>query len=72
MAAKNNAEGRILLTVLVPVYNEERTITELLRKVTNLDIDKYEVIIVNDHSNDKTKDLIENFDLKEKTCWFFS
>jgi len=43
------------LTVIIPTYNEERTIEQLLRRVvaTHFPID-YEVVLVDDHSRDQT------------------
>ncbi|SVE59378.1 uncharacterized protein METZ01_LOCUS512232, partial [marine metagenome] len=49
------------ISVIIPVYNEEKTLLEMLAKYSplkkNTDI---ELIIVNDGSNDNTKNLIEN------------
>lgn len=50
-----------MLSIIIPAYNEERTIHKILEKVHNVvlinNIEK-EVIIVNDCSNDNTKDKI--------------
>jgi glycosyltransferase involved in cell wall biosynthesis len=52
------------LSILIPAYNEEQTITSILEALKKLTL-KYslekELIIVNDFSTDKTKFLIENF-----------
>ena len=59
----------MILSVIIPVYNEEKTIIEILKKIkknspTNI---KYEVIVVNDGSTDNTKKLLEdNKDLYDK------
>ena len=42
-----------LLSVIVPVYNEAKTIREILEKIIALDIDK-EIIVVDDGSTDDT------------------
>ncbi len=50
----------INLSVLIPVYNEEKTVLEILKKINLLR--KYcnlEVIIVNDGSTDNSLDIIE-------------
>jgi cellulose synthase/poly-beta-1,6-N-acetylglucosamine synthase-like glycosyltransferase len=46
-----------LVTIIVPAYNEENTITETIKSVLNLDypFDKLELIVVNDGSTDSTK-----------------
>ena len=52
------------LSILVPAYNEEETITFILEVLKNLQLDfslEKEIIIVNDYSTDSTKELIEKF-----------
>ncbi len=46
------------LSVVMPVYNEEPTIEEILDKVLAVDIDK-EVIIVDDGSTDRTRQILQ-------------
>ena len=47
------------LSIIIPVYNEKRTIEKLLKKINQLkDINK-EIIVVNDASNDGTKLILE-------------
>jgi glycosyltransferase involved in cell wall biosynthesis len=45
----------VKLSVVIPVYNEERTIEEIVRKVRNVPIEK-EIIIVDDRSSDSTRE----------------
>ena len=45
--------AKIKLTVIVPAYNEENTIQEILQKLSR-EKDVYEVIVVDDASKDKT------------------
>lgn len=47
-----------LLSVIVPVYNEEQTISTLLSRVREVDIRK-EIIIVDDWSTDGTRDILK-------------
>jgi glycosyltransferase involved in cell wall biosynthesis len=51
------------LSIVIPAYNEEKTIQKLISKVIKVqliqDIEK-EIIIVNDASTDKTKKIIHN------------
>ena len=50
------------LSIIIPVYNEEKTILSLLERVKKVNIGKIqkEIIIIDDCSIDKTKDLIKN------------
>ncbi|GIX03080.1 MAG: glycosyl transferase [Planctomycetaceae bacterium] len=47
-----------LLSVVIPVYNEERTVAELIRRVKQVPIRK-EIILVNDASRDRTAEILE-------------
>lgn len=53
-----------LLTILIPVYNEENTLAEILRRTTVLPIERYEVIVVDDASSDKSPQIINDFENK--------
>jgi glycosyltransferase involved in cell wall biosynthesis len=46
------------LSVIIPVYNEESTIKEIIQRVIKIKIRK-EIIVVNDASNDKTGELLK-------------
>ncbi|HEY5152498.1 MAG TPA: glycosyltransferase family 2 protein [Candidatus Saccharimonadales bacterium] len=61
--AKPNAKSvdKPLLSILVPVYNEEKTILRVLHKVTSLPIENYEVLVVDDASHDASKTIIDKF-----------
>lgn len=52
------------LSILIPVYNEDQTISKLLDKILSIkligDFEK-EIIIINDCSTDNTKNVIENY-----------
>ena len=51
------------ISIVVPLYNEERTIINILSKIQNeikkLNEFNFEVIIINDGSNDNSKKLLE-------------
>ncbi len=54
------------LSLLVPTYNEEKTIADSLLSVLTLEYPRHEVIVVNDGSTDGTmQKLIEAYDLYE-------
>ncbi|HEU5394603.1 MAG TPA: glycosyltransferase family 2 protein, partial [Candidatus Methylomirabilis sp.] len=46
------------LSVVIPVYNEQETIEELLRRVQAVEIEK-EIIVVDDGSTDGTRELLQ-------------
>lgn len=47
------------VSVLVPVYNEEKVVTESIKSLLELNYPNYEIIIINDGSTDKTKQVAE-------------
>jgi glycosyltransferase involved in cell wall biosynthesis len=51
-------EPRLLLSVIVPCYNEARTIRDVLRLVREVDLDK-EIIVVDDHSSDNSYAILQ-------------
>jgi glycosyltransferase involved in cell wall biosynthesis len=50
-----------LLSIMVPVYNEEKTLLEVLSTVTKLPISLYQVIVIDDASKDTSADIIKKF-----------
>lgn len=48
-----------MLSVIIPVYNEEKTIEAIIGKVNNLPIEK-EIIVVNDCSKDRTESILRS------------
>ena len=51
------------ISVIIPFYNEERTLNELIEKVISTNL-VYEIVCVDDGSNDRSFDIIS--DLKKK------
>ena len=59
--------NNFLLSVIVPVYNEEQNIAPLLKRLLPiLKNYRYELIFVNDGSNDKTDEEIKKYTKKNK------
>ena len=52
----------INISIIVPVYNEEETILEILKKINKQKIKniKFEIIVINDGSEDATKKILTN------------
>ena len=51
------------VSILIPAYNEEKTITKTIKSVLNLDYpkDKLEIIVINDSSTDNTANMVKKF-----------
>lgn len=52
----------MILSIIIPVFNEERTIKELIEKVQKVKLPgvKKEIIVVDDCSTDSTKEVLKN------------
>ena len=50
------------ISIIIPIFNEEATIIDILKKVNNQRIDEIdlEIIVINDCSTDNTLDLSES------------
>ena len=61
------------VSIIIPCYNEEKTIDQIINKILNVNIDiEKEIIIVDDCSQDETKKiLLKNFSNNEKIKIFF-
>ncbi|MFC1790565.1 glycosyltransferase family 2 protein [Patescibacteria group bacterium] len=51
------------LSIVIPAYNEEKTISQVISKVAALNVKK-EIIVVNDASTDKTAPILESLSAK--------
>ena len=53
----------MMISIIIPVYDEEKTIISILKKINSLNIwnenQKKEIIVINDGSNDKTLNLLK-------------
>ena len=49
------------VTVLMPAYNAEKYISEAIQSVLDQSFSDFELLIINDRSTDKTKDVIKKF-----------
>ncbi|OWK27161.1 MAG: glycosyl transferase [Parcubacteria group bacterium GW2011_GWA2_38_13b] len=54
----------MLLSIIIPIYNEEKTVESIIQKLEELYINncKKEIILVNDGSTDKTDDVLKKYD----------
>ncbi|MBU4350771.1 glycosyltransferase family 2 protein [Candidatus Parcubacteria bacterium] len=51
------------LSIIIPVFNEEKTIKKVLESVLKQDIGNWEkeIIVIDDHSNDDTAEILKQF-----------
>ena len=50
----------MLISVLIPCFNEKKTIEEIVNRINDLKDLNLEIIIIDDNSNDGTKDLLKD------------
>jgi len=53
-----------LLSIIIPAYNEERTIVALLQKVVSVELPQglsRELLVINDFSQDRTEEVVKQF-----------
>ena len=65
----------MLLSIIIPNYNEEKSIIEVLEQLLTLKLPSFikqkEIIIVDDASSDKSVEIIKNFISDKNTCRLF-
>ncbi|PLX00071.1 MAG: hypothetical protein C0593_01765, partial [Marinilabiliales bacterium] len=54
----------VIISFLVPAYNEEKYIERCLASIRNAKKPEYEIIVANDRSTDKTEEILENQEQK--------
>ncbi|MFM7340191.1 MAG: glycosyltransferase, partial [Bacteroidota bacterium] len=52
------------VSVLIPARNEEDIIEQCIRSICNQSYSQYEVIVLNDHSTDKTGEILHRLSLE--------
>ena len=60
-----------LVSIVTPVYNGEKTIGKTIESVINQTYNKFEMIIVDDLSNDKTVDIIKKYQKEDDRIKLF-
>lgn len=62
----------MIVSIIVPVYNSERFIRRCLDSLINQTYSNIEIILVNDGSNDKSKELIEEYAASDNRISLYS
>src|SRR3989338_7568433 len=61
------------ISVIIPVKNEEKIIGSLMSSLLSQDYKGwYEIIVVNDHSSDRTGDIVKTFVKNSKKVKYFN
>lgn len=62
----------MILSIIIPCFNEESTIEEIIKRVNNvaLNIEK-EIIVIDDNSTDKSFQILENLHKKKKIHFLY-
>ncbi len=58
---KKGRREQQLLSIIVPVFNEENTVGDLLTKLVNKQLPNCEIIIVESNSSDQTRTIVQSF-----------
>ena len=58
----NTNFNQMILSIIIPLYNEEKTIIQILEKIksNSSKLFKYEIIVIDDGSTDQSRKLLEN------------
>ena len=63
------------ISIVIPILNEEKNLIKLTNGIRNiknkLKIKNFELIFIDDNSDDKTKTILKNLSLKNKFIKFF-
>lgn len=51
-----------MVSVILPVYNDQKNIKSAIDSVLNQDYSDFELIIIDDYSNDQTKSILDKYD----------
>lgn len=65
-------ENNPLISIIIPVFNNERYIKECVNSALNQDYDNIEIIIVNDGSTDDTKNICKKLEEKHTTVTLYN
>lgn len=59
-----NGNYKPFVSVMIPAHNEEGVITKTVENILGMDYENFEVIVIDDRSDDNTSDVIKKLELK--------
>src|SRR5690625_6565137 len=60
-----------LLTVVIPLYNVELYVADAIGSILNQEFDDYEIIVINDGSQDRSVDVVKQMmQTEERICLY--
>ena len=62
----NKESANDMVSIIVPVYNAEKTLDRCINSILNQKYREFELILVNDGSTDNSLDIIKNYQIKDK------
>ena len=65
LTKRHNAPVNSLISILMPVKNEEAYLEECLNSIINQSVKDWELVVVNDHSTDSTDDILREYIAKD-------
>ena len=63
---------KYLISIITPAYNAEKTINDTIQSVLNQTYSNWELLIIDDCSSDRTKDIILEYNSKDKRIKYFN
>lgn len=60
-----------MISVIIPVYNAEHTILSCMESVNHQNYENVEVIVIDDGSTDRSKEIIETYIVEHALHWIF-
>ena len=66
-----NKTANYSLTIVIPVYNAEKTLSSCLESVMNQTYANLEIIVVNDGSTDNSRTIIEDYAIEDSRIVVF-
>ena len=61
-----------LFSVIVPTFNSEATIEKTINSILDQDYPNLEILIIDNHSTDKTKEIIDSFEDKRVSFYLIN